>query len=243
MLWADQILDGIAKRCMWFSVSVAVIFAIVWNIQMTMQVQLIFQYSVSEMLSGGPASWLWAGWWSILLIRRTSNAWVRPEGRFFADNTGGKGDVSTYLDAAAPSGWKFDQDALTICLVSQMYITTVICLFGGGDSICVSHRFWLPSPITKKSWILGILCNLLSSADVFNSKSFIVSAVSNAAPSPANDLLKAWANCHMTTFSGRVSPVVLESLQPIRASPSEKLASTPIPCGRIETMPVATSYR
>ena len=42
-------------------------------------------------------------------------------------------------------------------------------------SFCVARKFWLPCHISKKSWTLAILCNFLSSASFFNSKSFSVS--------------------------------------------------------------------
>ena len=44
-------------------------------------------------------------------------------------------------------------------------------------------------------------------------------------------------------FSGRVSPVVFDCLQPITSRPREKLASTPTPCGMIENMSHATLER
>ena len=50
-------------------------------------------------------------------------------GRSFADKAGGKGDLSDSLNAAAPSCWESDQDALMISSVSEMYPTAVICLF------------------------------------------------------------------------------------------------------------------
>jgi len=52
------------------------------------------QFSVSEMLSGELSLSLLAGWWSIGLIERTFNSWVRPPGRSFADKAGGTGDSS-----------------------------------------------------------------------------------------------------------------------------------------------------
>jgi len=87
------------------------------------------QSSVSEILSGALSSSLWTGWRLILRIRRTFKIWVRPPGRSFADKGGGKGDLSDTLNAAAPSWWNSDQDALRISSVSEMYPTAVICLF------------------------------------------------------------------------------------------------------------------
>jgi len=78
------------------------------------------QFSVSEMLSGELSSSLSAGWQSIHLIRRIFNTGVRPPGRSFPDKAGGTGDYSDNLNAAAPSWWKFDQDAVTISSVSEM---------------------------------------------------------------------------------------------------------------------------
>ena len=78
------------------------------------------QFFVTEMLSGELSSSLLAGWRSIRLIRQTFYSWVRPPGRSFAVKAGGTGDFSEILNAAAPSWWKFDQDALTISSVSEM---------------------------------------------------------------------------------------------------------------------------
>ena len=166
------------------------------------------QFSVSEMLSGALSSSLSNGWQLIYQFRQTFNTLVCPPGRFFVDIAGGKGDLSDNLNAAAPSCCKFDEDALMISLVSEMYSTAVICLFEARDFFCVAHRFWLPCHISKKSWTLAILCHFLSSTSFFNSKSFSVSAVSNAAQLSTNILLWAWSNCLTTTFSLSVSPVV-----------------------------------
>jgi len=87
------------------------------------------QFLVSEMLSSELSSSLLAGWWSICLIWRTFNTWVRPSGRYFADKAGGTGDFSDNLNSAAPSCSKFHQNALMISSVSEMYPPAVICLF------------------------------------------------------------------------------------------------------------------
>jgi len=124
-----------------------------------------------------------------------------------------------------------------------MSSTAVICMFWVRDSFCVFRRFWLPCHISKKSWTLAILGNVLSSASLFNSRSLSVSNQSNTGSSPANISLLARAYCLTTTFSWRVLPVVIDCLQPITSRPSDKLASTPTPCGKIETMSRATLGR
>jgi len=194
------------------------------------------QFPVSEMLSGVLSSWLSAAWLAIRLIRLTFNTWVCSPASSFADIAGGNGDLSDNLNAAAPSCWKSDQDALMLSSISGMYTTAVICLFWACDSFCVVRRFWLPCHISKKSWTLAILCNFLSSASLFNSKSLLVSDLSNAVSSPANIPLLARAYCLTTTISWRVLPVVFDCLQPIASCPREEQASTPTPCGMIENM-------
>jgi len=93
------------------------------------------------MLSGAQSLLLSNGWLLITRIRRTFTIWVLPPGRSFADNAAGKGDLSDNLNAAAPSCWKSDQDALSISSVSEMYPTSVICLFWVRDSFSVARRF------------------------------------------------------------------------------------------------------
>ena len=116
------------------------------------------QFSLSKMLSGVPSSSLSTGWQSILLIRWTFNIWVHPPWRTFGDKAGGKGDLSANLNAAAPSCWNSDQDAVTISAVSEKYPKTVLCLFWAGNSFCLAHTFWRPYHISKTSWTLAILC-------------------------------------------------------------------------------------
>jgi len=205
-----------------------------------------FQYSqlsVSKMLSGTLTSSLSTGWQLILRFRRTFTIWVLPPGRSFVDNAAGKGDLSDNLNAAAPSCWTSDQDALTISSVTEMYPTAVICLIWARDSFCVAHRFWLPCHISKMSWTLAIQCNFLSSASFIISESFSVFVVSNSGSVPAKIPLLAEANCLTTTFPPRVSPVVFDCLQPITSRPREKLASTLTPCGMREDMSQATLER
>jgi len=108
------------------------------------------QYLVTEMLSGALSWSLSTGWWLIGLIQRTFNIWTHPPGMSFADKAGGKGDLPDNLNAAAPSCWKSDQDALMISSMSEMYPTAVICLFCARDSFCVAHKFWLPCHIAKQ---------------------------------------------------------------------------------------------
>ena len=87
------------------------------------------QFSVLEMLSGRSSASLSTRWRSIVLIWLTFNTSVCPPGRFVSDNTGGKSDLSDYFNAAAPSCWKFDQDAMMISPVSEMYPTAGISCF------------------------------------------------------------------------------------------------------------------
>jgi len=108
------------------------------------------QSSVSEMLSGSPSSSLLTGWRLIPLIWQAFDIWVCPLGRFFADTAGGKGDLSDNWNAAAPSFWESDQDAVMISCMSEMYPTAVIYMWWVWDSFWVASRFWLPCHISKK---------------------------------------------------------------------------------------------
>jgi len=166
-----------------------------------------------QMLSGTLSSSLSTGQWSILVIWQMFNIRVRHPGKAFADNTGGKGNLSDKINAAAPSCWKSDQNAWTISTMSEIYPMAVLCLFWARDSVCVAHRFWLPCHISKKSWTLGILCNFLSNVRCFISESFSVFIVSNAGLSIANMLVLGWANCLTTIFSRKGSPVDVDCLQ------------------------------
>jgi len=195
------------------------------------------------MLSGVLSLSLLTGWQLILRIQQTFKISVPPSGRSFADEGGGKGDHSDNLNAAAPSCWKSEQEALTMTWVSEMYPTAVICLFWERDYFCVALRFWLPCHISKRSWTLAILCNFLSSATFFISELFSAFVISDTGWSPAKIPLLARANCLTKTFSVRVLPVVCDCLQPITSHPWEKLASTPTPCGMIENMSHATFGR
>jgi len=161
------------------------------------------------MLSGVLSSSLSTGWCLILLIQRTFNIWVGPPGMFFADKAGGKGDLSDNFNAAAPSCWKSDQDALTISSVSEMYLTAIICLFWAQSCICVALTFWLPCHISKTLWTLVILCNMYSFASFFISESFSVFIVSNTGSLSARIPGLARGNCLTMTLSRRVSPVIL----------------------------------
>jgi len=155
------------------------------------------------MLSGALLSLYSTGLWLILQSWQTFKLWVRPLGRSFADKAGGKGDLSDNLNAATPSCWQSDQEALTISFMSEMYPTAAICLFWERDSFCIARRFWLPCYISKKSWTLALLCNFLSSASFFSSESFPVLSVS---------LLLARANCLTMTISQRLSRMVFDCL-------------------------------
>jgi len=177
------------------------------------------RYLVSWILSGARSTSLSTGWQLILRIRRTFNIWGCPPGRFFADKGGGKGDISNNLNAATPSCWKSDHNALMISLVSEIYPTAVTWLFWARDSFWVAHRFLLPCHISKKSSTLAILCNVLSSASFFISESFSVFVVSNSGSVPAKILSLAQANCLPMAFSWMISPVVLDCLLPITSRP------------------------
>jgi len=92
------------------------------------------QFSVSGMVSGNLSTSLWRQWGSIHLIQHTVNIWICPPGRLFAHKAGGTGDFSDNLNAAVTSYCQSDQDALTICSISEMYPMAVICLFWVQDS-------------------------------------------------------------------------------------------------------------
>ena len=188
---------------------------------------LLSQSSVSEMFSGALSSSLSTGWRLIHQIWRTSNIWVRPPGRFFGDTAGGKGDLSDNINAAAPSCWTSDQDALMISSVSKTYPTAVICFFWAWDSFWVARRFWLSCHISRQSSTLPILCNFLSSTSFFISESFCMFVVSNFGSGPAKIPLLAQENCLISTFLQRVSPVVFDCLQLIPSQQRERLVSTP----------------
>jgi hypothetical protein len=106
------------------------------------------QCSVSELHSLPQSSSPLAGWPAIYLFRRTFNTWVRPPGRSFADKAYGSGNFSDNLNAAAPSCWKFNQDALMTSSVSEMDPMADICLVWARDSFYVARRFWLPCHIS-----------------------------------------------------------------------------------------------
>jgi len=197
-------------------------------------------FSVSELLSGALPISLWTGWRLILFLWPAFNTWVCPPGRSFADRAGGKGDLSDNLNAAAPSCWQSDQDALTISSISEMNPTAVSYLFGPRYSFCVAHRFWLPCHISKKSWTLAIQCYVVSSTTLFISASFSAFAISNAGSLPSNLMLFALPNSPTTSCSRRALPVVFDSLQPITSCPRESLVSTWTWWGMIETMSHAT---
>jgi len=140
--------------------------------------------SVSEMLAGELYSSFSTGSRFRLQIWRTFIIWVLPPGRSFADKAGGNGDLSDSLNAAAPSCWKSDQNALMISSVSKIYPTAVVCVFWARDSFCVTLRFWLPCHISKMSCTLAILGSVHSSTSFFISKSYSVFVVFNAGPLP-----------------------------------------------------------
>jgi len=191
------------------------------------------QFSLSEIHSDALSSSLSAAWQSILLIRQTSNTWIHPPRRSFAAKAGGQGDVFDNVNPATPSRWKVEQDALTISSVSEMYPMAVICSLWARDFFCVECRFWLPCHISLKSCTLAILCKCLSSTSLIHSKSLSVFVIYNGRSSPDNITWLAGGNWRMKTYPWRVSPVVIDCLQPIMSHPKEKLASTPTQCGII----------
>jgi len=113
------------------------------------------QWSVSEMLPCALSSTHSTGWLLILGIWQKFKIWVRPPGKSFADNGGDKADYSDKVNAAAPSCWKMDRDALMISSVFEMYPTVVVCLYWARDSLWVACRFWLPWLISKNVMNLG----------------------------------------------------------------------------------------
>ena len=127
-----------------------------------------------------------ARWQSIHYVLRTFHSWVRPPGRFFADKAGGKGDLSVNWTTAASSGYNFDQDALMIPSVSEMYPMAILRLFWELDSFLVASRFRGHCHSSKNAWTLAILCNFHSSTSPFMSKSFSVLGASNARSLPSN---------------------------------------------------------
>ena len=201
------------------------------------------QSSVSEMFSGALSSSHLTRWQLIFQIGRAFNVWFHPPGRSFADKGGGNGDLSDNLKAALPSCWESDQDALTISSVSELDPTAVICMFWVRDSFWLAPRISMSCHISKESWTLAILCNVLCSAFFFFSESFSVFIVSKSGSSPAKIPWLARANSLPTTFSRRVLPVVFDYLLPITSPRREKLTSTPTPCGMIESMSCSTLER
>jgi len=194
------------------------------------------QSSVSEMRSGALSLSVWTGWRVILRIWWRFNIGVCPPGRSFADKGGGKADLSDNWNEAAQSGWKSDQDALTISSVSEIYPTGVFCLYWARDYSWVARRCWLRCHISEKSWTLVIICNVLSSASYFISESLSVFVVSNSGSLPAKIPLLAREHSLIMTFLRMVSPVVYVCLQPMTCQQWEILASTPTPCGMIANM-------
>jgi len=159
LLWAFRILDTIAFLYIRFSVCRAIVFGVIWIIQVTFQFS---QSSVSGIPSSAQSSSLSTGCRLILGMQRTFNIWVRPPGRSFVDNTGGNGNISDCSNTAAPSCWERDQDALTISSMAEMYPTAVICVVWAKATPCVLHRFWPRCHFSKKVMDPGhsVLCVL-----------------------------------------------------------------------------------
>jgi len=197
----------------------------------------------STMLPGSLCSSLSAGWQVILVIWWRFNTCVCPPGRSISAKASGNGDLSDNLNAATPSCWKFDQDALTISSASEMYPTAAIGLFWVQDYSCVAHRFCLPCHISRKPWTLAILCNFLSSASLYICKLCSILVVSNAGSLHANIPLLARAICLTPTLSWKLSPVLLDCLSLKRSCQREKPASTLTPPGMIENISCTTLDR
>jgi len=107
------------------------------------------QLLVSQMLSGAQCSSLSAGSRTIVLGRWTFNTWIHPLPRSIGNRALGNGDLSNNLNAAIPSRWMVDQDALSITSEFELYHTAVISLFWAVESFCLSLKFWLPCHISK----------------------------------------------------------------------------------------------
>jgi len=78
------------------------------------------------------------------------------------------------------------------------------------NSFCVAYRLWLPCEISKQSWTMAILWNLLLSAFVVISMSIWVIMVSNAGLSHDKILALAHANSIAMKFLQKVSLVALD---------------------------------
>jgi len=195
------------------------------------------------MLSDALSSLLLAGWHSILLCRCTLNASVHPSGRSVADKAGGNGDFADNWNAAAPSCRKFDQDALMICSVSEMYLWLSFACFGREIPFVWHIGFGCPatSPKSHGPWPF---CSIffpphLSSIPIHSASAWYEMLRNR----PRNILLFTWANCLMKTFSSRVLPLVLDCLQLRTSRGRSKLASNLTPCGMIEIMLCAVLER
>jgi len=129
----------------------AIFFTVIQIIQVDIPVSPIVRALFST-----PAIW----WRLILLIWRTFYISVRSSGRSIADKAGGKDDIHDDLNAAPPSCWKSDEDALMVSSVSEMIPTAVICFICVRDSFCVACRLSLPCHISNTSCTLAMQCIL-----------------------------------------------------------------------------------
>jgi len=188
------------------------------------------------MLSGGLASLHATEWLLLVRIQRTYNMWVRSPWRSFAHKAGGKGDICDHQNAATPLCWKSDQDASMIADVSEIYRTAVISVFSVQDSISVPWRFCPSCDISQKLCTFAILHNLLYFVSIFRSESFSVFIIYDAWLSSEIFALLAPGNWLTTSFLCRLSPAVFDCSLPIPSCHSEKLASSPTPCGLIDNM-------
>jgi len=196
-----------------------------------------------EFCSGALSSSLLAGWWSFHFIWWTFNIWVHTPGRSFADKPGGTDDLSDNVNAAAPSCWKFHQDALTISSVSEIYPKAVIWSLWVRDSFCVACRFWLPCHTSKKLWTMAILCNIHSSASLCNSRWFAVLVIATAGSPLINILIWAFWRPLTMIFSRTVLAGVFHCHQQLKSCSKEIVDSTPTPCGMAEDIWHPTSER
>jgi hypothetical protein len=101
---------------------------------------------------------------------------------------------------------------------------------------CVAGKFWLHGHISKQSWALASLRNVICSASLYISKLSSAFVVSNTGSLPADHLLLSQANYLTTTFLRTVLPEDVDCLQLITSRRGDQLASTPKQFGMTENM-------
>jgi hypothetical protein len=119
------------------------------------------------------------------------------------------------------------------CCFSEMYPMAVIFGCWARNSFSVGHSIWLSCYICNNFWTFAILCSVLSTTSFFISELFPVFVVSTTGSAPADFAVLAWANSLTMGHLRKVSPVVPDCLQQITSWPTEKMASTLIPCGMV----------